>query len=200
MTEESERMCRLLEHVFENIQHTRMHDMPMLNQELKVKAIGFEPWQQSHIGLLMTPWMMNILLLPQQDSPSTLRNGQKKMFALPSGDYEFVQAEEEEIGPYLSCSLFSPVFEFADQSTFELTAETALQAIMLAKNREVLGYEEWPSETAETAETADETAAVEPELPTERIDAHPQPTESGPVDRRGFFRRVSGAAQQSLTE
>lgn len=196
MTEESEQICQLLEHVFENIQHTRMHDVPLLNQELKVKAIGFEHWQQSHIGILMTPWMMNVLLLPQQDCPSTLRNGEKKMLALPSGDYEFVQAEEEDIGPYLSCSLFSPVFEFADQETFEQTAETALQAIMQAEHREVLGYEEWPSDAEDTT---DEIAA-EPAQPTELVDAEPHPPEPEPVDRRGFFRRVGGAAQQSATK
>ena len=59
---------------------------------------------------------------------------------------------------------------------------------MQVENREVLGYQEWPSGTEETAtEQSDASAEAEP----------PEPEV---VDRRGFFRRVGGAAQQSATK
>ena len=58
------------------------------------------------------------------------------MFAyrFPAGVYEFVAGREEVIGEYQACSLFSPMFAFADHDAARLTAQAALQALFDAAN------------------------------------------------------------------
>ncbi|WP_298608269.1 [NiFe]-hydrogenase assembly chaperone HybE [uncultured Thiothrix sp.] len=112
-----------LEHTFQAIERERMQDLPILNPNLQVKALGFKRWQTYRLGILLTPWFMNVLLLPEiQD----WQVGSKHMIALPSGEYEFIVGYEPEFGFYLSCSLFSPVLEFENQAAAEATAEIAL--------------------------------------------------------------------------
>ncbi|MCU7925204.1 MAG: [NiFe]-hydrogenase assembly chaperone HybE [Candidatus Thiodiazotropha sp. (ex Dulcina madagascariensis)] len=61
---------------------------------------------------------------------------------LPAGPYEFILGEEAGIGRYQMCSLFSPVFEFADQATAVATAEAVMHALMSEENRDTLSTRE----------------------------------------------------------
>jgi [NiFe] hydrogenase assembly HybE family chaperone len=129
-------LCEGLESVFRRIQRERMQGLPILNPELRVKAVGFRVWQGRCLGVLITPWFMNLMLLPSEgDDWQKLQVGDKRIHRLPAGPYEFILGEELEIGRYQVCSLFSPVFEFSDQETAEATAEAAMQALMKAENR-----------------------------------------------------------------
>ena len=114
-----------LERTFQAIERERMQGIPILNPNLQVKALGFKRWQHYRLGILLTPWFMNVLLLPEE-AEQALQVGVKRTVALPSGEYEFIVGHETEIGFYLSCSLFSPVFEFENQAAAETTAEIAL--------------------------------------------------------------------------
>lgn len=114
-----------LEQAFQAIERERMQGMPILNPQLQVKAFGFKRWQQYRLGILLTPWFMNSLLVPQE-LEQTFQVGSKQIVNLPSGDYEFIVGHEAAVGFYLSCSLFSPVFEFENQAAAEATAEIAL--------------------------------------------------------------------------
>lgn len=119
-----------------------MCDVPLVNAKLAVKAVGFHEWSDHHLGILVTPWFMNVMLIPNTGSPAAadgaviepLKVGVTQHHVFPSGSYEFVGGFEEEFGHYQSCSLFSPMFEFADQDTAELTAKEALDAIMDSDN------------------------------------------------------------------
>ncbi len=116
-----------LQAVFEKIYRQRMSDMPVINPKLEVAAIGFSPWRDAYLGILVTPWFMNLMLLPQQvgqwdDLPELSEQSQ----AFPSGQYRFITGYEPAIGKYQMCSLFSPMFEFADQAAAVETAEVAL--------------------------------------------------------------------------
>lgn len=114
-----------LEETFQNIERERMQGVPILNPDLQVKAFGFKRWQTYRLGIMLTPWFMNILLLPQ-DPEQTFQVGAKQTVNLPAGAYEFIVGYEDAIGFYLSCSLFSPMFEFENQAAAEATAEIAL--------------------------------------------------------------------------
>lgn len=114
-----------LEQTFQAIERERMQGVPILNPHLQVKAFGFKRWLTYRLGIVLTPWFMNIVLLPQEVEP-TLTVGAKQLISLPSGAYEFIVGHEEALGFYLSCSLFSPVFEFENQAAAEATAEIAL--------------------------------------------------------------------------
>ena len=124
-----------LEQTFTRIQQERMEGVPVLNNRLSVKAIGFHQWKDYQLGILVTPWFMNLILLPNMDEISSeMKVGNTKSFVFPSGVYDFIVGHEKQFGFYLNCSLFSPMFEFEDQAAAELTAKEALAAIMNEEN------------------------------------------------------------------
>ena len=49
--------------MFSRIQAERMADVPLLNPALTVETVGFRLWQDSWLGVLITPWSMNLLAL-----------------------------------------------------------------------------------------------------------------------------------------
>jgi [NiFe] hydrogenase assembly HybE family chaperone len=59
-----------------------------------------------------------------------IRDGIKVTRALPSGSYEFVAGHIEGIGTILTCSLFSPMFEFQEQAAVIEAAEAAIGALL----------------------------------------------------------------------
>ena len=70
---------------------------------------------------------MNLMLLPLADDEwAALPSGTKINRPFPSGTYEFILGEEEGVGRYLMCSLFSPVFEFQNQEAAVATAEAVI--------------------------------------------------------------------------
>lgn len=115
-----------IETVFRAIQHERMGDVPILNSALYVEAVGFMPWREDWIGILIAPWFMNLVLMPGQEC-SLAAHGVVHSF--PSGDYAFSIGHEAGLGYYQSCSLFSPVFEFPDQASARSTAEAVMKNV-----------------------------------------------------------------------
>lgn len=123
----------LLESTFQHIADTRMRDIPILNPRLSVEAVGFCRWHQHWLGILITPWFMNVLCLPGDErATEPLASGTTCSLELPSGSYEFLAASESRLGDYLSCSLFSPVLQFADQDQAREVARAAMDALMQA--------------------------------------------------------------------
>lgn len=130
-------LATALETAFTRIQRKRMAGVPILNPALRVQAVGFSVREEYCLGVLITPWFMNLMLLPlASDAWAGLPPGSKIDQAFPSGSYEFILGEEEGIGRYLMCSLFSPVFEFRDQQAAVATAEAVLTGLMDEANRD----------------------------------------------------------------
>jgi [NiFe] hydrogenase assembly HybE family chaperone len=129
---------------FRAIHATRMRGLPFVNERLSVEAVGFRRWNGRWLGVLITPWFMNLVLLPL-DAPGarwqSLRQGAAAAYEFPAGVFEFIGGHEDAIGEFQSCSLFSPVFEFADQATARATAEAALAALFDAQNRHEPGVD-----------------------------------------------------------
>ncbi len=135
MTETGQHICAKLTAVFTEIQTTRMADVPVLNPALSVAAFGFDPHEDHHVGVLLTPWFMNLILIPldPDNNPlAGLQTGASQSHILPGGRFEFMITHEAALGQYLTCSLFSPMFDFADQETAEITAKAVLDQIMTA--------------------------------------------------------------------
>jgi [NiFe] hydrogenase assembly HybE family chaperone len=113
--------------LFMHIAHTRMAGVPVLNPALQVEAIGFEclppcEGEAAGLGILLTPWFMNLVRLPLQRDDSAARVGRTHEELLAGQRFEFIGAHEAAIGAFSACSLFSPMFEFTDQSTARATA------------------------------------------------------------------------------
>jgi [NiFe] hydrogenase assembly HybE family chaperone len=120
-----------LENIFRVIHEERMAGLPILNPALQVQAVGFRPLNNQHVGVLITPWFMNLMLLPSVgDSFSDAEPGDKRDIAFPSGPCEMEVCEEQRLGRYLSHPLFSPMGNFADQQQAVASAEKIMQQVM----------------------------------------------------------------------
>ncbi len=128
---ESGQIEAALEQTFNDILHTRMRGMPVLNPALTVRALGFSKINQDWCGVLITPWFMNVVLLPGPGGLwVTQAPGGKFEQSFPYGGFEFTVAHETRLGVYGQCSLFSPMFEFENQAAALTSAQTALQALL----------------------------------------------------------------------
>jgi len=148
---EMDRRVQALEADFREVFHAKMRDLPMVNHALQVQAVGFQPWEGGFLGVLVAPWFMNLVILPPETRPA-LKPGEKEVIGFGSGDYEFIHNSREMCGPYLACSLFSPMGDFSSQ----------LQAVDVA--RAVMAELFKPDHRAETDRAADIRAARQAEL------------------------------------
>jgi [NiFe] hydrogenase assembly HybE family chaperone len=116
---------------FDIIARTRMNDVPICNSQLNVEAIGFQRRPDGHwTGAMITPWAINLLCLPgKAEGWPALAPCSKYDWHFPSGDYEFTVAEEDSLGIYHLCSLFSPAQEFESHEAARLTALAAAHAL-----------------------------------------------------------------------
>lgn len=120
-----------LEAAFNTILTERMADIPIVNPSLDVAAIGFCEYENNWLGVMITPWFLNLMLLPGDGEDwSSLQTGETQLHSFPSGRYQFITGYEASIGHYQSCSLFSPMFEFADQQAAIETAEAICIELM----------------------------------------------------------------------
>jgi [NiFe] hydrogenase assembly HybE family chaperone len=120
-----------LESCFADIQQQRMAGIPILNPVLRVQAVDFQLYQQTWLGVLISPWFMNILLMRDDG----LAVGTKVMHNFPAGQFEFTVAREDALGFYQSCSLYSPMLAFDQQDTAVQTAQAALRALLQVPDR-----------------------------------------------------------------
>jgi [NiFe] hydrogenase assembly HybE family chaperone len=120
---------------FETIENTRMRGLPFLNPALHVEAVGFREWGAHWLGVLLTPWTMNLIVMPRDTAQwFALAKGEKKTFAFPYGNFEFIAAHEPLLGDgvhgeYLMCTLFSPTQQFADHDTARMTADEVMKQL-----------------------------------------------------------------------
>ncbi len=120
-----------LEQAFERIHRGPMAGLPMLNPALRVQSVGFRPWQSCWLGVLITPWFMNLMLLPRIVSAwQPLAERDKRTLVFPAGEFEFIGGRDPSVGDYQACSMFSPMFEFADQGGAQATAEAVLEGLL----------------------------------------------------------------------
>jgi [NiFe] hydrogenase assembly HybE family chaperone len=127
----NEQIRDTLETKFNEILAKRMRGLPIINSALSVQAIGFDRFGEDWLGILITPWFMNLLLLPGPDSIWRNRQpGTKIDKHFPYGVFEFTLASEAQIGAYALCSLFSPMFQFENQAAALASAQAALQGLL----------------------------------------------------------------------
>lgn len=120
-----------VEAAFAAVRRERMAGVPILNPALAVAAIGTRRWGEDWLTILVTPWCMNILLLPGTPGAWTDgRIGATLRHVLPSGEYSFILGEEPALGRFQMCSLFSPMLQFSDQDAALATAEAVMAELM----------------------------------------------------------------------
>ena len=126
-----------LETTFRHIARHRMAGVPILNPALSVEAVGFRPWDEHWLGVLVTPWFMNLWLMPRVVARwQPIAVGASRHYVFPAGVFEFIGGHEATIGDYQACSLFSPMSDFDDHAVARDTARAALEALFDAAHRE----------------------------------------------------------------
>lgn len=120
-----------LRQAFEEIARSRMAGLPLVNPRLAVACVGFraEADEDLALGVLVTPWCMNLLRLPLRADAVALRPGEMGERDCGARRFDFVGAHEHGIGAFEAASLFSPMFEFVDQHAALATAEEALKEL-----------------------------------------------------------------------
>lgn len=121
---------------FRLIYMERMRDLPIVNPCLDVEAIGFDRWEGQDLGVLITPWFMNLVLLPGDGDLVEQAQGDLIACQFPSGICEMTVCHDEELGTYLAAVLFRTVVDFPDQETARAIAEDALANILVEPDLE----------------------------------------------------------------
>ena len=108
----------------------RMQGLGFVNPALRVQAVGFEPWEGLWLGVMVTPWSINLMLLPRDPAAwHPVRAGEKRRYEFPAGRYDFIEAVDPLVGEYRMCSLFSPALELEDHAAATLVAKLARAAL-----------------------------------------------------------------------
>lgn len=180
-----------LEESFRIIHQERMQGIPILNPILEVEAIGFQVWDQHSIGILITPWFMNLLVIPGEENEwKELELGTRVSVDFPAGPRQFQVNEVEEFGPCLSCALHSPMSCFNDQASAVARAKDIMLNLMDESQRVEPTHEE---ERIEAFLRGEEMQAPEEEAEVEvaAIEEEAQPLSEKlqePVSRRDMLR------------
>jgi [NiFe] hydrogenase assembly HybE family chaperone len=117
---------------FTQIGDEHIRNLPIYHRPLQVEAADFQPWAPGWIGVLITPWFMNVMLLPRDKNQwQSLALGQKHVQKLPAGEQEFVVGGDVELGSYLFRSLASPMLGFSSQNDARQVAHDALRRLMV---------------------------------------------------------------------
>jgi [NiFe] hydrogenase assembly HybE family chaperone len=122
---------------FRDIHVTRMQGLLFINSKLRVEAVGFRPWEEHELGVLITPWFMNLIVLPEVDAD--IDQGHKIDAGFPSGNIELTAAQDEELGLYFSAVLFSSVMDIPNQETArDIAAEVMRELFDTKHNSKVI--------------------------------------------------------------
>lgn len=127
---------------FVAIERERMAGIPILHPGLQVHATGFTEWQPAPLqagdplqdttvalGVLITPWFMSLLLLPLETLWHPDAVGHRLLRAPGPQSLEFLGAQDDVLGYYESCALFSPMQDFADQPHAIAVAHAVLEQL-----------------------------------------------------------------------
>jgi len=159
-----------LEAVYGRIAEQSMRDLPLYNERLRVEAVGFRPRDGHIIGVLVTPWCMNLILMPGADDDwSHLSHDTVSEWELPAGTFEFNPCLFDDVSLHLSAPLFSTVQDFPDQAT--------ARAIGLEIVRNLLDPRKLPADAASPGDG--------------ESDRRGNALLGRPVSRRGLLRRVA---------
>ena len=140
------------------------------NPALGVDIAGFRRYRGDWVGAIITPWFIRLLILPGGGSLwQALPAGEKLRLEFPAGDLEVIAdpLPDSKLPASLYCPLTYSVKEIVSQ-------EAAQEIAMAAINTLFSPPAPLPAES--TSKERAMTAGITPEG----------------VDRRGFFRRLSG--------
>lgn len=122
--------AKAVESAFAAVAGGALRDMPLNNPALRVETVGFALWEDLWVGVLITPWAVNLMILPAGSPEFRVLGGSRdQVWRFPSGEYRFHGRCLDSLGPYQTCSLFSPPAEFPDQGSARAVALKIMAAL-----------------------------------------------------------------------
>ena len=131
MTETGDRIAAMVRH-FERIEREHMQGLPILNPELAVEATEPREFGEHVLFILLSPWFMNLVLLPGTDDWDSCDPGACIDIEFPYQALEFSVSHDAELGTFLSSMLFRSVTEFPDQASAIVVATEVMQSLFSA--------------------------------------------------------------------
>lgn len=120
--------AQLVRH-YQTILDNRMQGLPFVNDALEVEAVGFRDYDEHSIGVLISPWFMNLVLLPGTGDWSACEQGSISRLEFPGEAIDFNVCHDEELGTYLTAVLFRTVADFPEQQTAIEVAEQIMERL-----------------------------------------------------------------------
>ncbi|MEA9391293.1 hydrogenase-2 assembly chaperone [Acerihabitans sp. TG2] len=123
----------LLEQCFSEIADAQMRELPFYQAQIPVRACGFQLFEQQWVGVLLTPWMLSLLVLPGPGQRWPHKAvGSRLGLALPCGNVGFIVGEVSGCAGYLASSLLSPLPAGLDgDAALRLAQQCARMALSL---------------------------------------------------------------------
>lgn len=119
---------------FSNVHRERMAGLPFLNEHLEVEVLGMQRVAGDWLGVLITPWSIQLLLAPGGgDLWRDVAAGCRCRVELPLGELWFLaDAGEAGLQAYQYCPLTTSVESFGDMASAREFARDALDAALSA--------------------------------------------------------------------
>ncbi len=116
---------------FCEIGETQMRGLPLYNDRIEVEAVNFTPFGDDWIGVLITPWFMNVVLLPRDTIAMDMNiMGKQATVRLPAGEMAFMWGGDEVTGMFKALSLHSPMNIFVVQAQARAEAQQRLVKLL----------------------------------------------------------------------
>lgn len=169
-------IATILEQTFNRIHQQDMQGIPILNPRIQVQALGFREYEGRVLGIIITPWLMNVVMLPAPaEDWSNMELGHKQPHSFPAKTYKFMVNEIDGIGYCQTHSLYSPMGDFSSHEQALSVAQNFLDNLTVEQvadendlvNEELLGKIMRGEETPEI--DLDSFAEIEPYETSESI-------------------------------
>lgn len=128
MNETAGRVAAMVRH-FEYIEREHMRGLPILNPRLTVEAAGTRQFGEHAIFILISPWFMNLVLLPGTDEWDACEQGDSIDIEFPYQALQCSVSHDAELGTFLSSVLFRSVSEFPDQAAANEVAGQVMETL-----------------------------------------------------------------------
>ncbi len=192
-----QRVAEIVERSFSKVHREKMQGIPILNPRINVQALGFQYYRDRIVGIVITPWLMNVIILPAEGEDWSDRDpGRKEMLAFPLKTCLFLQNEIDGIGYCQTHSLYSPMNEFANHEHAVRVGQDFIEKLMTVPEQveedpvdeNLLGRIMRGEETPEV--NLDDFATIEPHdgsKPVKGLSDTRKPLK-GKLDRRALLR------------
>ena len=107
----------------------KVKGLPIYNPTLAVEAVGFREYDGRQAGVIITPWFMNLTVIPSEPDRSTWVASGTVRLTFPSGEYDFMVQDLHGFGLVGTCALFATMHEFTDHEAAQTAAASITDAL-----------------------------------------------------------------------